>query len=93
MKYKNTRTGVVIDTRCVVRGGEWVSLENLEVTNNQEIPEAPQEEIVEEKDEVIEGLESITKKQIMQELDAFGVEYDSKSNKQTLYDLMIQQGE
>ena len=40
-----------------------------------------------------EKYDSITKAQIMQELDAFGIEYDKKSTKRVLYDLMLSQGE
>lgn len=36
--------------------------------------------------------DEVTKAQIMQELDAFGVEYDKRANKQVLYDLMMEQG-
>lgn len=39
------------------------------------------------------GFDGITIKEIKQELDAQGVEYDPKAKKQVLYDLMMSQGE
>ena len=39
-----------------------------------------------------DAYDSITVPQIKQELDAFGIEYDKRSNKQVLYDLMMAQG-
>ena len=34
----------------------------------------------------------LTKDQIMQDLDAFGIRYAKRANKQVLYDLMMEQG-
>lgn len=93
MEYKNTVTGVVISTPCVISGGDWVPFnrefakEKIEIisTDTQEI-----EQVEEKTDSVPDG---ITKKQIMQELDAFGAKYNKQSSKQELYDLMMQQGE
>ena len=39
-----------------------------------------------------DAYDSITVPQIKQELDAFGIEYDKRANKQVLYDLMMSQG-
>lgn len=39
-----------------------------------------------------DAFDSITVAQIKQELDAFGIEYDKRANKQVLYDLMMAQG-
>ncbi|HJA90848.1 MAG TPA: hypothetical protein H9948_08680 [Candidatus Jeotgalibaca merdavium] len=36
-----------------------------------------------------DAYDSITVPQIKQELDAFGIEYDKRANKQVLYDLMM----
>lgn len=58
MEYKNTKTGVVINTQCVISGGDWVpcdrgltqteepkqALEQEPAENTKE-PEAPQQEI------------------------------------------------
>lgn len=95
MNYKNTVTGVVISTPCVISGGDWVPLDQTLVREEVEIKETvlvePEKEQGEEiADNVPNG---ITKKQIMQEFDAFSVKYNKQSSKQELYDLMLQQGE
>lgn len=106
MEYKNTRTGVTFSSPCVVSGGDWVLVadepktdEEQKVINEEETentaddaetPAAAPEQQADEKDEQVAGLEGITKKQIMQELDAFGIKYNPSSKKQELYDLMMQ---
>lgn len=81
MQYKNKKTGVVIDTPCIINGGDWVP--HVEKTKK----------VVEEPEETTDNVpEEITKAQIMQELDAFGVKYNPRDKKQVLYDLMIAQG-
>lgn len=106
MKYKNTKTGVTFSSPCVVSGGDWILLkddpefdEEPKTLNEEEIENtaddaetsavAPEQQ-ADEKDEQVAGLEGITKKQIMQELDAFGIKYNPSSKKQELYDLMMQ---
>lgn len=106
MKYKNTKTGVTFSSPCVVSGGDWVLIAdelktdeepkaiNEEETENTaddaETSAAAPEQPADEKDEQVAGLEGITKKQIMHELDAFGIKYNPSSKKQELYDLMMQ---
>lgn len=106
MKYKNTKTGVTFSSPCVVSGGDWVLIAdelktdeepkaiNEEETENTaddaETSAAASEQPADEKDEQVAGLEGITKKQIMQELDAFDIKYNPSSKKQELYDLMMQ---
>ncbi|MEB8399703.1 hypothetical protein [Enterococcus casseliflavus] len=106
MKYKNTKTGVTFSSPCVVSGGDWILLkddpkfdEETKTLNEEEIENtvddaetsaAAPEQQADEKDELVAGLEGITKKQIMQELDAFGIKYNPSSKKQELYDLMMQ---
>lgn len=96
MKYKNTKTGVVIDTPCIVSGGNWIPfLKNSVLESERQIVEKPvevQEPVKRESEENKTDFDEITRSQIMQELDAFGVEYDKRANKQTLYDLMMSQG-
>ena len=108
MKYQNTKTGVTFSSPCVVSGGDWVLLKdepktdeepkaiNEEETENTaddaETSAAALEQQADEKDEQVAGLEGITKKQIMQELDAFGIEYNAASKKAELYELMMSQG-
>ncbi|MFP7370921.1 hypothetical protein SFC12_02160 [Lactococcus lactis] len=103
MQYKNTKTGVIIDVLSVINGGDWVQydqeFENKpEIEKVQENDENRQQEEVLSKNTVADEktdnptLDDITKADIMQELDAFGVKYDKRSNKQVLYDLMMEQG-
>lgn len=101
MQYKNTKTGATFSSPFVIKGGDWVpcdgklekTLEDEPEQNTQELPkdaEPPKEPVDLTGDDAYDG---ITKKQIMQELDAFGVKYDPKVKKQVLYDLMMAQGE
>lgn len=64
---------------------------NEKVVVNIEPPAgAENKQVADKDDEQVAGLEDITKKQIMQELDAFGIKYNPSSKKQELYDLMMQ---
>lgn len=107
MRYKNKKTGAIIDTPCIINGGDWVPhiqktkkvVEVEEIQKEQEDTETvetepvEQEVVVEEPEETTDNVpEEITKAQIMQELDAFGVKYNPRDKKQVLYDLMIAQG-
>ncbi|MGX6962432.1 hypothetical protein [Vagococcus xieshaowenii] len=100
MKYRNLKTGATFSSSCVVSGGDWV-----EVTNEVKIPEITKEEVIEVPQEVEEvpqevaeeveeatddeAYNAINIKQIKQELDAFGVEYNPRAKKKELYDLMM----
>ena len=97
MRYFNTLTKATIDTDFKISGGDWV-LENeskeavVDIqANDVDSKKAEQEQVVEESN-VDGNYDWITKDQIMQELDAFGVGYDKRANKQVLYDLMMEQG-
>ncbi|MCT3085718.1 MAG: hypothetical protein L0J96_05925 [Lactococcus lactis] len=97
MRYFNTLTKATIDTDFKISGGDWV-LENeskeavVDIqANDADSKKTEQEQVVEESN-VDGNYDGITKDQIMQELDAFGVEYDKRANKKVLYDLMMEQG-
>lgn len=97
MRYFNTLTKATIDTDFKISGGDWV-LENeskeavIDIqANDADSKKAEQEQVVEESN-VDGNYDWITKDQIMQELDAFGIRYDKRANKQVLYDLMMEQG-
>lgn len=69
---------------------------NQQVTPPNNIEEPPKQEPVVQKTNAKgadDAFDSITIAQIKQELDAFGIEYDKRANKQVLYDLMMAQGE
>ncbi|MGN2263918.1 hypothetical protein [Lactococcus lactis] len=97
MRYFNTLTKATIDTEFKISGGDWV-LENeskeavVDIqANDADSKKTEQEQVVEESN-VDGNYDRITKDQIMQELDAFGIRYDKRANKQVLYDLMMEQG-
>lgn len=97
MRYFNTLTKATIDTELKISGGDWV-LENeskeavVDIqANDADSKKTEQEQVVEESN-VDGNYDWITKDQIMQELDAFGIRYDKRANKQVLYDLMMEQG-
>lgn len=98
MNYKNTRTGVVITTPCVVSGGNWklIDEEQEQVKDAQEIEETipvnePEQE--EAANVVSDDLANIRKEDIMQELDAMKIRYNKRDKKEVLYELMMSQGE
>ena len=94
MRYFNTLTKATIDTEFKISGGDWVLESELEkvVADTADDKQKEVEQVSEETtgDETYDG---ITKAQIMQELDAFGIEYDKKATKRVLYDIMTTQGE
>ena len=107
MRYKNTKTGAIIDSPCRISGGDWIEVkEKINETQAEEVNEVEEVEEIKGKkvegeikkvtkeiievEEEIEGIEGITVKEIKQELDAFGIEYNPKARKQELYDLMMQ---
>ncbi|MEI3624731.1 hypothetical protein TolaII67_05790 [Lactococcus lactis subsp. lactis] len=97
MRYFNTLTKATIDTDFKISGGDWV-LENeskedvVDIQANDADSKKDEQEQVVEESNVDGNYDGITKAQIMQELDAFGIEYDKRANKQVLYDLMMEQG-
>lgn len=105
MEYLNTKTGATFSSPFAISGGDWVrSIEHkAQQTGVIEIPETQNSEenvqldtnVIEEQQQEEQNStdqEEITKAQIMQELDAFGVEYNPRDKKQVLYDLMMQHG-
>ncbi|MDU4017906.1 MAG: hypothetical protein E7H28_00095 [Finegoldia magna] len=80
----NTKTGGVLSSSSVAMGGFWVE-------KGKEITEEKNEEVIETKSDQTENQDdksTITKKDIMQELDALKIEYDSKMTKDELLKLL-----
>lgn len=80
----NTKTGGVLSSSSVAMGGFWVE-------KGKEITEEKNEEVIETKSDQTENKDdksTITKKDIMQELDALKIEYDSKMTKDELLKLL-----
>jgi hypothetical protein len=79
MKYRNIKTGAVIDSSSIIGGENWVPVieEKKAVEPVIEIVENP-----------VKTIDEMTKKEIMAELDSMGVEYNPRANKTELYNLM-----
>ncbi|MGM0124869.1 hypothetical protein IGI37_002263 [Enterococcus sp. AZ194] len=98
MRYKNSKTGAIIDSLYKVTGGDWVTYDS-KMSQKIVVEETPVAEQVLQETETLDeqtgnaDFDSITKPQIMQELDAFGFKYDKRANKQVLYDLMMNHGQ
>lgn len=83
-EYINTKTGARISSPDVLYGENWqvVGEEVEEVENTKE--KTKKEKVQEEK-----SSDEITKKYIMAQLDALGIEYNPKARKDELYKLMM----
>lgn len=101
MRYLNKKTGAVIDSSFDISGGDWFleGKTDIEITKESAIVEPPKVEEAPKQEPIAtqatakganDAYDSITVPQIKQELDAFGIEYDKRANKQVLYDLMMQ---
>ena len=89
MLYKNTRTGAVLDSPYKISGGDWVPAEDAgKEAKNEETPK--KEEIKEEpvKDDGLD--DGLTKEEIINELEALGIEFDKKAKKEDLYKLLME---
>lgn len=90
-KWRHKVSMATIETNSGL-GGQWEM-----VIPGKKPVEKPKETVsieavetkVETKKAESDDLTDITKKEIMQELDALGVEYNSRATKQELYDLMM----
>lgn len=84
-EYVNTKTGARISSPDVLYGENWQVVgegvkEEVEKIENQ---------IKEEKEIEEKPSDEITKREIMAELDALGIEYNPKARKDELYKLMM----
>lgn len=92
MRFYNTKTGITLDLPLDHPGGDWALAENGEEAQKEEKQEEEKQEEKVEKSQKLETVaknyQEITKKDIQQELDAFGVSYNPKAKKEELYQLM-----
>lgn len=88
MIYINTVTRATIDSPTPIFGGDWI-LKDKEEKEETVAPIEPVEEIEEDAEVVENDMGELTKADIMQELDAFGIEYNKKDTKAELYELMM----
>nr|DAN04158.1 MAG TPA: dimeris T4 recombination endonuclease VII [Caudoviricetes sp.] len=96
MRYKNIKTGAVIDSPCTISGGDWIIYDKDEVTQDFEKEEqkndAIEDDEEEENQEESQGSDEVaelSKKEIIQELKALGIKFNPSANKKELYDLMM----
>ena len=87
MKYKNTRTGIVVDSPFLVSGGNWIPLDEY-VEEVEEVQEVAEE--IEEEEETDNGMDDLTKQDIIQELESLGVDFNPRDTKEVLYNLMME---
>ena len=83
MIYINKKTGAMIDSPSVISGGNWEEYKDEVVFDSKP-------DNVDVEDSVPDDVDELTKKDIMQELDAFGIEYNPKMTKDELYNLMVE---
>lgn len=103
--YKNTKTGAIVDSSCIISGENWIKVddgdEQVDVLVDIDVDHAPMDsetpyEEGKEGEDVIDDseydpeMEPVSKKEIMQELDAMGIKYNARASKKDLYDLMKQ---
>lgn len=99
MIYINTKTGAVIDSPLTISGGDWV-IENCQneiicnpkptkPTKPNEVDEVDKVDEVDEVDKVEKKSEGLTKDEIIQELEAFGIEYNKNATKGELLALLV----
>ena len=93
-KYRNTKTGATIRSSSIIRGKNWIEVTDeveVEVKEKvkEEVKEVVEKKTIQEKEQ-IDDIDGVTKKEIMQELDAMGIEYNPRATKKELYDLMMQ---
>ena len=81
MKYKNIKTGVVIETTSKLIGKVWKSLDEIEQTTSVETDESVEEYVEEEID-----LEAMTNKELEEFAKKHKIElsYNDKRNKESL---------
>lgn len=90
-EYINTKTGARISSPDVLSGENWELYEGIETTGREPLDPTDNNTNVDntEVEESVLAPTEITKKEIMAELDALGIEYNPKARKDELYKLMM----
>lgn len=83
MRYFNKKTGAILDSPSKIYGGQWI-----EYGKKDDIQEVPDKK-VEVKKEVKKESSELKKEEIMNELEALGIDYDKKAKKEDLIKLMM----
>jgi hypothetical protein len=90
-EYINTKTGARISSPDVLSGENWELYEGIKATDREPIEPTDNNNNIgnTEVEESVLAPSEITKKEIIAELEALGVEYDPKAKKDDLYKLMM----
>lgn len=83
MRYFNKKTGAILDSPSKCYGGQWIEYDKKDA--GQETPK----EKLEVKKPVEESSTDLTKEEIINELEALGIDYDKKAKKEDLIKLMM----
>ena len=83
MKYFNKKTGAIVDSPCLISGGDWVEYDKRKDVEENPAPNVKSEKSVEE------SSTDLTKEEVINELEALGIDYDKKSKKEDLIKLMM----
>lgn len=90
--YRNLKTGAVIDSPYNLTGANWVLESEFEKDQKEEVKEVkkevPKPAKKKESKLVNKKVDEITKAEIIQELEAFGIEYNKNMTKKELIDLL-----
>lgn len=105
MEYRNKKTGCKFDSNFKISGGDWelvtdqkeqMQQDTTPVASVQNISEPvtePEPTVAYEPDPNEPtgnaDIDSLSKKDIIQELEAMGIEHNPRDKKQVLYDLMM----
>lgn len=83
MRYINKKTGAILDSPSKIYGGDWIDYDKKD-----EVQEAFEKKS-EVKKEVKKDSSELTKEEIINELEALGIDYDKKAKKEDLIKLMM----
>lgn len=87
--YRNLKTGAVIDSPYNLTGANWVLESEFKKEEVKEVKkEVPKPVKKKESKLVDKKVDEITKAEIIQELEAFGIEYNKNMTKKELIDLL-----
>lgn len=105
MEYRNKKTGCKFDSNFKISGGDWeLVTDQKEQAQQDTTPVVPVQNISEpvtEPEPTVASepepneptgnadIDSLSKKDIIQELEAMGIDHNPRDKKQVLYDLMM----
>lgn len=82
MRYYNKRTGAIIDSPSIIYGGDWIEYDKDTMTISEE-------NIEKEEPKVKENSSDLTKAEIINELEALGINHDKNDKKEDLLKLLM----